>query len=108
MMIKGIAEEIGEHPSTVSRAVANKWARTPHGVLELRHFFSEEVQGPSGSAIPLLMVKRRVKKMIEEDSAHPLTDEQITAHLRVEGIEVTRRMVAKYREEMNIPPADQR
>ncbi|MBV9406968.1 MAG: RNA polymerase factor sigma-54, partial [Acidobacteriaceae bacterium] len=80
MMIKEVAEEIGVHPSTVSRAVANKYAHTPQGVFELRYFFSEAVQGPSGSATPLLIVKRRVKKMIEdEDSAHPLTDEQITA-----------------------------
>jgi RNA polymerase sigma-54 factor len=63
----------------------------------------------AGSATPLLIVKRRVKKMIqEENSAHPLTDEQIAARLRAEGIEVTRRTVAKYREEMNIPPTDQR
>ena len=109
MRIQAIAEEIRAHPSTVSRAVANKFAHTPQGVFELRHFFSEAVQGPSGSAIPLLMVKRRVKKMMEEeDSAHPLTNEQITARLQAEGIEVTRRTVAKYREEMNIPPTDQR
>ena len=109
MMIKDIAEEMRAHPSTVSRAVANKAAHTPQGVFELRNFFSEAVQGPSGNATPLLIVKRRVKKMIEEeDSAHPLTDEQMTARLQTEGIEVTRRIVAKYREDMQIPPADQR
>jgi RNA polymerase sigma-54 factor len=109
MMIKEVAEEIGVHPSTVSRAVANKYAHTPQGVFELRYFFSEAVQGPSGSATPLLIVKRRVKKMIEdENTTHPLTDEQITARLQSEGIQVTRRTVAKYREDMKIPSTHQR
>jgi len=109
MMIKDVAEEIGVHPSTVSRAVANKYAHTPQGIFELRYFFSEAVQGPVGSATPLLVVKKRVKKMIvEEDASHPLTDEQITARLQAEGIQVTRRTVAKYREDMNIPSTHQR
>jgi RNA polymerase sigma-54 factor len=109
MMIKEIAEEIGVHPSTVSRAVSSKYAHTPQGVYELRYFFSEAVQGPGGGATPLLLLKRRVKKMIEdEDRAHPLTDEQITERLQGEGIEVTRRTVAKYREDMRIPSTHQR
>jgi RNA polymerase sigma-54 factor len=109
MMIKDVAEEIGVHPSTVSRAVANKYAHTPQGVFELRYFFSEAVQGPSGSLTPLLIVKRMVKKMIEDENpAHPLTDEQITAKLQSAGIQVTRRTVAKYREDMKIPSTHQR
>ncbi|MCW5978759.1 MAG: RNA polymerase factor sigma-54 [Bryobacteraceae bacterium] len=109
MMIKEVAEEIGVHPSTVSRAVANKYAHTPQGVFELRYFFSEAVQGPSGAATPLLILKRKVKKMIEdEDTKHPLTDEQITARLRDEGVQVTRRTVAKYREDMKIPSTHHR
>ncbi len=109
MMIKEIAEEIGVHPSTVSRAVSSKYAHTPQGVYELRYFFSEAVQGPGGTATPLLILKRRVKKMIEEeDPARPLTDEQITERLQAEGIEVTRRTVAKYREDMRIPSTHQR
>ena len=109
MMIKEIAEEIGVHPSTVSRAVSSKYAHTPQGVFELRYFFSEAVQGPSGGGTPLLILKRRVKKMIEEeDTAHPLTDEHITERLQAEGIQVTRRTVAKYREDMRIPSTHQR
>ena len=109
MMIKEVAEEIGVHPSTVSRAVAGKYAHTPQGVFELRYFFSEAVQGAAGSGTPLLILKRRVKKMIEEeDHTRPLTDEQITARLRSEGIDVTRRTVAKYREDMRIPSTHQR
>ncbi len=109
MMIKDVAEEVGVHPSTVSRAVASKYAHTPHGVYELRYFFSEAVQGRSGSDTPLLLLKRRVKKMIEEEDArHPLTDDVITAKLQAEGIDVTRRTVAKYREDMKIPSTHQR
>jgi RNA polymerase sigma-54 factor len=109
MMIKEVAEEIGVHPSTVSRAVANKYAHTPQGVFELRYFFSESVNGPEGSNTSLLILKRRVKKLIEEeDSARPLTDEQITRILQSQGIQVTRRTVAKYREDMRIPSTHQR
>jgi RNA polymerase sigma-54 factor len=109
MMIKEVAEEVGVHPSTVSRAVANKYAHTPQGVLELRCFFSESVNGPQGGGVSLLSLKRRVKKMIEEeDTAHPLTDEQIAKRLEEEGISVTRRTVAKYREDLRIPSTHQR
>jgi len=109
MMIKEVAEEVGVHPSTVSRAVASKYAYTPQGVYELRYFFSEAVQGPSGAATSLINLKRLVKKMIEEeDAAHPLTDDQITPHLQKVGYCVTRRTVAKYREDMRIPSTHQR
>ena len=109
MMIKEVAEEVGVHPSTVSRAVAGKYVHTPQGVFELRYFFSEAVQGPLGGSTPLLLLKRMVKKMIaEEDRAKPLTDEQITSMLQALGISVTRRTVAKYREDMKIPSTHQR
>ena len=109
MMIKEVAEEIGVHPSTVSRAVANKYAHTPQGVFELRYFFSESVNGPEGGNTSLLILKRRVKKLIEdEDQTKPLTDEQITRILQSQGIQVTRRTVAKYREDMKIPSTHQR
>jgi RNA polymerase sigma-54 factor len=109
MMIKEVAEEVGVHPSTVSRAVANKYAHTPQGVYELRYFFSESVQGPQGGNTSLIRLKRIVKKMIEEeDSAHPLTDEAIMQHLHQQGFNVTRRTVAKYREDMKIPSTHQR
>ena len=97
------------HPSTVSRAVASKYAHTPQGVIELRSFFSEAVNGPEGGGMSLLTLKRLVKKMIdEEDSSRPLTDEQIAKKLDDGGIHVTRRTVAKYREDMRIPSTHQR
>jgi RNA polymerase sigma-54 factor len=109
MMIKEVAEEVGVHPSTVSRAVAGKYAHTPQGVVELRSFFSEAVQGPAGNSTPLVNLKRLVKKMIEEeDSARPLTDDHIARLLHQQGYNVTRRTVAKYREDMRIPSTHQR
>ncbi|HUX45383.1 MAG TPA: RNA polymerase sigma-54 factor [Terracidiphilus sp.] len=109
MMIKEVAEEIGVHPSTVSRAVANKYAHTPQGVIELRFFFSEGVNGPEGADTSLLVLKRKVRKLIEEeDVRRPLTDDQLAAMLHAQGIQLTRRTVAKYREDMNIPSTHQR
>jgi RNA polymerase sigma-54 factor len=109
MMIKEVAEEIGVHPSTVSRAVANKYVHTSQGVFELRFFFSEGVNGPEGGDLPLVLLKRKVKKLIEEeDERKPYTDDQLAAELQRQGIRVTRRTVAKYREDMQIPSTHQR
>src|SRR6266704_535315 len=109
MMIKDVAEEVGVHPSTVSRAVANKFAHTAQGVFELRFFFSEAVNGPMGNGTSLLIVKRKVKKYIEnEDARNPLTDEKIAQMLKEEGISVTRRSITKYREDLKIPSTHQR
>jgi RNA polymerase sigma-54 factor len=109
MMIKEVAEEIGVHPSTVSRAVANKYVHTSQGVYELRYFFTEGVNGPEGADLPLVLLKRKVKKLIEdEDPSKPLTDDQLAAELQRQGIRVTRRTVAKYREDMQIPSTHQR
>jgi RNA polymerase sigma-54 factor len=106
MMIKDVADEVGVHASTVSRAVSNKYMHTPQGVFELRYFFSEAVQGPTGGSMPLSVLKRKVKKMIEEeDRNHPQTDDQIALLLQQQGIQVTRRTVAKYREDLKIPPS---
>jgi RNA polymerase sigma-54 factor len=109
MMIKDVAEEIGVHPSTVSRAVSSKYVHTSQGVFELRFFFSEGVHGPEGSSTPLLLLKRKVKKLIdEEDPRKPLTDDLIASMLEAQGIDVTRRTVAKYREDLRIPSTHQR
>ncbi|WP_263408131.1 RNA polymerase factor sigma-54 [Terriglobus tenax] len=109
MMIKEVAEEIGVHPSTVSRAVSNKYVHTPQGVYELRFFFSEGVNGPEGGDLPLVLLKRKVKKLIDdEDPRQPYTDDYLAAELQRQGIQITRRTVAKYREEMQIPSTHKR
>jgi RNA polymerase sigma-54 factor len=89
--------------------VANKYAHTPQGVIELRFFFSEGSNGPEGADTPLLVLTRKVKKLIEdEDPRRPLTDDQLAALLQAQGIQLTRRTVAKYREDMSIPSTHQR
>ena len=109
MTIKDVAEEIGVHSSTVSRAAANKYALTPHGVYELRFFFSEGVQGPAGAAMPLTLLKRKVRQTIAaEDPASPLTDDDLSKILKDDGIHVARRTVAKYREGLHIPSIHKR
>jgi RNA polymerase sigma-54 factor len=109
MMIKDVAEEVGVHPSTVSRAVANKFSHTPQGVFELRFFFSEAVNGINGVTTSLTLVKLKVKRLIlAEDPRKPLTDEKIAQLLKEDGISVTRRSITKYREDLKIPSTHQR
>ena len=109
MMIKEVADEIGVHASTVSRAVSNKYVHTSQGVYELRFFFSEGGNGPEGGDLPLLLLKRKVKKLIEDENrAKPLTDDALAAELQRQGIQVTRRTVAKYREDMGIASTHRR
>jgi RNA polymerase sigma-54 factor len=109
MMIKDVAEIVGVHPSTVSRAVANKYAHTSQGVLELRFFFSEAVSSTNGRSIPLTAVKDKVRRMIEgENPRKPLTDDAIAKLLKQDGIAVTRRSITKYREDLKIPSTHQR
>ena len=93
----------------MSRAVSNKYVHTPQGVYELRFFFSEGVNGPEGGDLPLLLLKRKVKKLIDDENpAKPLTDDALAAALQQQGIQVTRRTVAKYREDLGIPSTHQR
>ena len=109
MMIKEVAEEIGVHPSTVSRAVANKYAHTPQGVLELRFFFSEGVERAGGRRYAAAGAEAQGAQADRgRRCAHPLTDDQLAAMLQAQGIQLTRRTVAKYREDMNIPSTHQR
>ena len=109
MMIKEVAEEVGVHPATVSRAVANKFAFTPQGVLPLRFFFSEAVSNTLGPSMSLTLVKLKVKRLIDgENPRKPLTDETIAGLLKDEGICVTRRSITKYREDLKIASTHQR
>src|SRR5260370_8792672 len=108
MMIKEIAEEIGVHPSTVSRAVSNKYAHTPQGVFELRYFFSEAVQGPSGGALPLLILKRRGKEMIEEkNTQHPPAHRQNTHTRQTQRLHQTLPDPPQYLRDTTTPPTPQ-
>lgn len=109
MMLKDVAEDIGMHLSTVSRVVNRKYAHTPQGVIELRRFFSEGMLNEDGEEVSTRILKLRIKKMIEEeDSGKPYTDDKIAKLLGKEGVKLSRRTVAKYRDQMNIPGSRER
>lgn len=109
MMLKDIAEDIGMHLSTISRVVNRKYAHTPQGVIELRRFFSEGMLNEEGEEVSTRILKLRIKKMVEdEDTKSPLTDEQIARVLSREGVKLSRRTVAKYRDQMSIPGSRER
>lgn len=109
MMLKDVAEDIGMHLSTISRVVNRKYAFTPQGVIELRRFFSEGMLNEDGEEVSTRIIKLRIKKMIEEeDSRKPITDDDIAKILSKEGIKLSRRTVAKYRDQMQIPGSRER
>jgi len=109
MMLKDVAEDIGMHLSTVSRVVNRKYAHTPQGVIELRRFFSEGMMNEDGEEVSTRILKLKIKKMIEaEDSKRPLTDDKIAKMLGRDGVKLSRRTVAKYRDQMNIPGSRER
>ncbi|MGI8813355.1 MAG: RNA polymerase factor sigma-54 [Pyrinomonadaceae bacterium] len=109
MMLKDVAEDIGMHLSTISRVVNRKYAHTPQGVIELRRFFSEGMMNEEGEEVSTRILKLRIKKMVEEeDTKKPLTDEQIAKVLSQEGVKLSRRTVAKYRDQMNISGSRER
>lgn len=109
MLIKDIAFELGVHPSTISRVVSNKYAHTPQGVVELRRFFTVGVENSSGENVSTVHVKEKIRKIIEvEDSRKPLSDQRISKLLSKDGIQITRRTVAKYRDQMNIAGSRER
>jgi RNA polymerase sigma-54 factor len=109
MMLKDVAEETGMHLSTISRVVNRKYAHTPQGVIELRRFFSEGMLNEDGEEVSTRIIKLRIKKLIEEeDSSDPVTDDYLAKVLAKEGIKLSRRTVAKYRDQMQIPGSRER
>jgi RNA polymerase sigma-54 factor len=109
MLIKDVASELGVHSSTISRVVTNKYVDTPQGVMELRKFFTMGVENPDGEELSIVQVKLKIKKLIEEESkGKPFSDNQIGQLLRRDNIFITRRTVAKYREQMQIPGSRER
>ena len=106
LVLRDVASDIGMHESTVSRVVANKYMHTPRGVYEMRFFFHSGITSTMGEAISSVTIKGRIKKMIEEeDASRPLSDSRIADVLGAEGLPLARRTVAKYREELRIPPS---
>ena len=108
-MLKDISEDIGMHLSTVSRVVNGKYAHTPQGVIELRRFFTEGMTNEDGEEVSTQIIKLKIKKMIEaENPKNPLTDDEIAKILAQEGQKLSRRTVAKYRDQLRIPGSRER
>lgn len=109
LILKTVAEDIGMHESTVSRAVTNKYMHTPQGVYEMKFFFHSALSTSRGADISSLSIKEKLRKLIDaEDPGKPLSDSEITTIFQKDGLKISRRTVAKYREDMRIPPSHQR
>jgi len=108
LTLQDVATEVGLHESTISRVTNGKYAQTPLGLIEMRRFFSAGLPTRSGGNVSVYRVQLRVKTLIESEPAErPISDQAIADRLSNEGIEIARRTVAKYRENLGIPPTSQ-
>ena len=97
------------HLSTVSRVVNRKYVHTPQGVIELRRFFTEGMKSDDGEDVSTRVLKLKIKKMIEaEDPRNPITDDEVARRLAADGVKLSRRTVAKYRDQMRIAGSRER
>lgn len=104
-----IADVVGVHETTVSRAIANKYIKTPHGVFDFKFFFTPGYQSDSGASVSNTSVKDMINDLIAgEDRSQPLSDQEIVVKLQEKGINIARRTVAKYREELGLLPSNLR
>ena len=109
MVLRDVAEDIGMHESTVSRVVSNKYMHTPRGLFPLKYFFHSGIDRDYGEDISSLTVKRKIQQLVEsEDARHPLSDSELMRILNREAIQIARRTVAKYRDELNVPSSSDR
>jgi RNA polymerase sigma-54 factor len=109
LTLREVAEELGLHESTISRATTRKYLRTPRGTFEFKHFFSSGIATEHGGAASATAIQAMLRKLIEaENPRNPLSDQRLAETLKGEGIPVARRTVAKYREAMNIPASNER
>jgi RNA polymerase sigma-54 factor len=104
-----IADAVGVHETTVSRAIANKYIRTPHGVFEMKFFFTPGYENATGESVSNKSVKEMINELVAlEDKSRPLSDQELVAKLKDKGINIARRTVAKYREELGLLPSNLR
>ncbi|MDH5627669.1 MAG: RNA polymerase sigma-54 factor, partial [Candidatus Krumholzibacteria bacterium] len=109
LTLQQVASEIGMHESTVSRVTTNKYVQTPRGVFELKFFFSSSLSTQDGGEVSAKSAKDHIRRIIEAESARtPLSDQKIADMLKKDGLNIARRTVAKYREQLNILPARMR
>jgi len=106
LIMAQVADAVGVHVTTVSRAVSGKYVETPQGLFELRYFFTPGFQGSDGSSVSNQMVKEAIRGMVDSESARsPLSDQEIVEVLAERGLKVARRTIAKYREQLGILPS---
>ena len=104
-----IADVVGVHETTVSRALANKYIKTPHGIFDFKYFFTPGYQVDSGASVSNTSVKEMIADLVAaEDKGTPLSDQELVARLQEKGIKIARRTVAKYREELGLLPSNLR
>jgi len=109
LVLRDVAEDISMHESTVSRVTTNKYMHTPRGIFELKFFFHSGLSSSSGNDISSIAVKEKIKNIIlSEDVSNPYSDKEILDLLKKDGIEIARRTIAKYREDLNIPSSVKR
>ncbi|HYB90044.1 MAG TPA: RNA polymerase factor sigma-54 [Candidatus Binataceae bacterium] len=109
LVLKDVAEDIGMHESTISRATANKYAHTPQGIYELKFFFTSGVKASTGEDVSAETVKEKIREMVTAESPiNPLSDQSIAEMLRAKQINIARRTVAKYRQALGILPSANR
>ncbi len=109
LVLRDVAEDIEMHESTVSRVTANKYMHTPQGIFELKYFFSTALPQQNGESLAAESIRQHIKTMIKNEVPEkPLTDNAIATILTQENIKIARRTVAKYREQLGIPPVKHR
>jgi RNA polymerase sigma-54 factor len=109
LVLRDVANDIGMHESTVSRVVSNKYIHTPRGLFPMKYFFHSGIDSVDGNDVSSLSIKNKIARIIsDEDARRPQSDARIMQRLRAEGIQIARRTVAKYREELKIPSSSQR
>jgi RNA polymerase sigma-54 factor len=109
LVLRDVANDIGMHESTVSRVVSNKYIHTPRGIFPMKYFFHSGIDSSQGDDVSSLSIKNKISRIVsDEDPRRPHSDAHITQRLRTEGIQIARRTVAKYREELRIPSSSQR
>ena len=109
LVLREVADALGMHESTISRVTTNKYLHTPRGVIEFRYFFSSQLATADGVGTSATAARAQIRRLIaDEDTANPLSDARIAELLEARGLRVARRTVAKYREALSIPPANER
>src|SRR5207249_5119659 len=109
LILRDVAEDIGMHESTVSRVTTSKYVHTPQGIFELKFFFNSGISRTNGEDLASQAVKSKIKELVDgEDVKRPHSDQKIVELLKKNGIDIARRTVAKYREQLNILSSSKR